>query len=103
MSEEVVLLSLPNRQSPQSVTHTLLCFSSSEDLRGELEKEEKGTMVVVKGSSHYLAMQRIQSLPMSFLWALCMFVPSACLPLLSVSASSSLPPNSGSLRLQWDL
>ena len=47
VSEEVVSLSWPDRQSPVSFTHTLLCVSSSEDLREELEKEEKGTMIAL--------------------------------------------------------
>lgn len=51
-------------------THTL-----SRLLRGELDKEEKGTMVVVTVSTCHLAMWRYSNC----LWALCMvgsFCPS---------------------------
>lgn len=73
--------------------HILLCFSSSEDLRGELEKEEKGMMVVVIVSSHYLAMWRIHSLTMTISLGFVhgWFLLPAYLCLL-LSASSSLPP-----------
>ena len=84
--------------------HILLCFSSSEDLRGELEKEEKGMMVVVIVSSHYLTMWRIHSLTMTVSLG---FVHgcSFCLPTSAFCCLLPHPclPSSGSLRLQWDL
>lgn len=39
------------------VIHTHLLGFSSEDLRGELEKEEKGIVVVMTGSACYCHME----------------------------------------------
>lgn len=100
-------LSLLDRQSPVSFIHILLCFSPSEDLRGELEKEEKGKMVVVIVSAPYVAMERIHFLPVTVSlgfvhgWFFCLLT-SVTLPSAPLSLSSS-PHSADSLRPQWDL
>lgn len=94
-SQEMVSLSLPDRNCP---CHS--CFFSSEDLRGELEKEEKGMMVVVTVSTCHLAMWRYSDC----LYGLCAWlVPSAHLPKQLCHQLSFLPHphNYDSFRSQW--
>lgn len=96
-----------DRQSPVLFIHILLCFSLSEDLRGELEKEEKGKMVVVIVSVPYVAMERIHFLPVTVSrgfvhgWFFCL-LGSVTLPSAPLSLSSS-PHSADSLGPQWDL